>query len=251
MSGQALAWTPRFSDRVLEVLERVDYRLAETEQDREAIFRLRYDAYVREGAIEPSASGLVRDRFDETGNVWIFGLHIDGRLASSIRIHVATRDQPYSPSLDAFPEVLAPEIALGKTIVDPTRFVADSECARRHPELPYVTVRLGYVASAYFNADIGLAAVRKEHQAFYRRLFGLRPAVEARPFPGLIKPISLMMIHYASVRAQISARHPFMRSTVFERRMLFGRHQRDFERPGELPTAMAFSTVNHAALAAG
>jgi hypothetical protein len=33
--------------------------------------------------------------------------------------------------------------------------------------------------------------------------------------------------------------------------MLFGRHRRDLERPGDLPTAMAFSNVNDTALVAG
>jgi hypothetical protein len=244
MSGQTLAYTPSFSDRVLDVLERIECRPAETAQDKAQIFRLRHDAYLREGAITPCAGGLLSDRFDETDNVWIFGLHIDGRLASSIRIHLATPEQPCSPSVDAFPEVLGPEIALGKTIVDPTRFAADGECARRYPELPYVTVRLGYLASEYFEADIGLAAVRKEHQAFYRRVFGLRQAVEARPFPGLIKPISLMMIRYAAVRDQIIERHPFMRSTAFERRMLFERPRVDVARIGELPATMAPPTAN-------
>jgi hypothetical protein len=246
MSGEAIAWGPTFSDRVLDLLERVDYRLAETDEEREAIFRLRHEAYLREGAITADASGMVSDRFDETENVWIFGLHIDGRLATSIRIHVASKEQPYSPSLDAFPEILGPEIAQGRVIVDPARFVADSECARRHPELPYVTVRLGFVASAFFNADIGLAAVRKEHQAFYRRLFGLRMAAEARPFPGLIKPISLMMIHYPSVRDQITVRYSFMRSTVFERRMLFGMRRSHGGRRGIAPSTITWPPANDA-----
>ena len=42
------------SDRVMALLERVDYRRADTSEEREAIFRLRYEAYLREGAIPPS-----------------------------------------------------------------------------------------------------------------------------------------------------------------------------------------------------
>ncbi len=37
----------------------------------------------------------------------------------------------------------------------------------RMTELPYVTVRLGYMGCAYFNANIGTATVRAEHRAFY------------------------------------------------------------------------------------
>ena len=52
MSEQALAWSPSFTDRVQELLERIDYRPAETDEDKEAIFRLRYEAYRREGFVE-------------------------------------------------------------------------------------------------------------------------------------------------------------------------------------------------------
>src|SRR5262249_10965274 len=149
----------------------VDYRLIESESDKEDIYRLRYRAYLNEGAIEPRSDLRLTDRFDDAPNSWIFGIYFDGGLASSIRISVATPDNPSTPAVDAFPDLLEPEIARGKIVVDPNRFVADPIRAKRFPELPYVTVRLGYVACAYFDAHIGTATVRKEHQAFYRRVF--------------------------------------------------------------------------------
>jgi hypothetical protein len=140
-------------------------------------------------------------------------------------------------------------LALGKRLIDPTRFVADHEMARRHPELPYVTVRLGFVAGEHFNAEIGIASVRAEHKAFYRRLFGLGEACEARLGGGLVKPVYLMKIDYASVRPQILRRYPFMRSTVFERRMLFQR--RLGGATDGLPTAQVLPAANDAELVSG
>jgi hypothetical protein len=90
MQSQVDQSPSRFSERVLRLLERVEYRLAETPEDKDAIFRMRYDAYLREGAIEPRASGRFSDPFDEAWNVRIIGMFVDGELASSIRIHVAT-----------------------------------------------------------------------------------------------------------------------------------------------------------------
>ena len=58
-----------------------------------------------------------------------------------------------SPSVEAFGEILHPELDRGKVIIDPTRFVADPDKAKRFPELPYVTLRLAYMACEYFNAD--------------------------------------------------------------------------------------------------
>src|SRR5882757_3261395 len=86
--------TRNLADRVLGLLSRVDYRRAETEEERQAIFRLRYQAYLREGAIAPNASESFADPLDDTSNAWIFGVYIDGELASSIRLHVASRQSP-------------------------------------------------------------------------------------------------------------------------------------------------------------
>ena len=113
----------------------------------------------------------------------------------------------------------------GKVIVDPTRFVADPSRAN-HPELPYITLRLAFVACAYFNADLGLATVRAEHQAFYRRVFMHRSISEPRDYPGLKKPIVMMAVDFPAMRDKVFARYPFLRSTLFERRMLFERQRR-------------------------
>jgi len=226
----ALAWAPApqsaasgLSDRVNRLLERVDFRRADTSEDRDAIFRLRYAAYLREGAISSHASERFTDHRDEASNAWIFGVYIDGELASSIRLHVALQAQPDMPALDVFADLLAPEIARGRTVIDPTRFVADRDASRRYPELCYVTTRLAILASEYFHANLLLATVRAEHQAFYRRVFGHKLICEPRHYPSLTKAISLMALDYPMARERLLERHPFLHSTVFERRMLFAR----------------------------
>src|SRR5438552_3519397 len=50
-----------FSDRVAQLLDRIDCRPAGSEEEREAIFRLRYQAYLREVAIGPNFSGTFCD----------------------------------------------------------------------------------------------------------------------------------------------------------------------------------------------
>jgi hypothetical protein len=205
------------------LLDQVEYRLAETEAEKEAIYSLRYRAYLHEGAIEPRADQRLADRFDDLPNSWVFGIHLDGELMSSLRISVATPENDDTPAVQAFRDLLEPELAQGKVIVDPNRFVADPVTRSKYPELPYLTVRLGYVACAYFNADIGTATVRAEHRAFYRRVFLQKSLCEPRPYPTLIKPLCLMAADYLSIRDKVFERFPLMRSTAAERRMLFGR----------------------------
>lgn len=209
-------------ERKIELLNRVDYRRAETEEQRDEIYRLRYRAYLNEGAIEPNRDRKVTDRYDDLPNSWIFGVYFDGVLASSLRISVASPEWPDTPSTNVFPEILGPELAKGKVMVDPTRFVAEPAGAMRILELPYMTLRLAYVACEYFHADLGLASVRSEHQAFYKRVF-LHTLSPARAYPTLTKPICLMAIEFPQMRERVFTRYPFLRSSYFERRMLFER----------------------------
>ncbi len=224
-----------FCESAYQLLDRIDCRLAESEEEREAIFRLRYEAYLRDGGISPLASERFADAYDERGNVYLLGLYLDGRLASSIRIHVASKECPEFPSLEPFADILQPELDAGKVIVDPTRFVTDENLSRLHQALPHVTLRLCGMAAHHFNAHHLLAAIRVEHQAFYRRAFRHRLLCEARPYPQLAKPICLMTTHYPSITTYVAQKYPFLRSTFAERRMLFDGPGRRSYRHGPAP----------------
>ena len=214
---------PMALGRSPDPLDQVDYRLVQTPEEKDEIYRLRYRAYLREGAIQPSADGRVIDQFEDAPNAWTFGVYFHGELYSSIRVSVLTSEWRMSPSVELFGDVLHPELDKGRVIIDSTRFVADPERARDFPELPYVTVRLGSMAGVHFNADYGLAIVRPEHQAFYRRVFLHETWCEPRLYPGLVKPVGLMAAHLPTVRDRVLARYPFLRSSAFERRTLFDR----------------------------
>jgi N-acyl-L-homoserine lactone synthetase len=237
-----------FSDRVAQLLDRVDYRLAITSEQREAIFRLRYQAYVRDGGIHPNPSQSFSDHYDDMGNVFLFGVYIGDDLAGSIRVHLVTSENPHSPSVDAFSDFLQPELDAGKVLIDSTRFVSDETLSRIHRTLPYAISRLSGMAAHHFNADHLLAAVRVEHQAFYRRIFNHQLVCEPRPYPGLARPLSLMTVHYPTFVDQVHRRFPFFRSTFFERRMLFesGRSP-SIHQPADLLAGLAPGTEHDVA----
>jgi hypothetical protein len=234
MNAQETVKQARPVERGIELLDRVDYRLAETEEEKDEIYRLRYRAYLKEGAIEPNRDLKISDRYDDLPNSWIFGVYFEGALASSLRISVATPEHPTTPSYSVFPDVIEPALAQGKIIVDPSRFVAEPSPANRFPELPYMTLRLAFVACDYFHADIGLASVRAEHQSFYRRIF-MHSIAPPRDYPGLTKQIGLLAIEFPSMRDKVFARYPFLRSTYFERRKLFERMSDRGHARGEVP----------------
>ena len=217
------ATSSKLSIRAGQLHAKIDCRVIRSDEDRAAVGRLRYDAYLREGAIAPNPSKSFTDPYDDGENAWIFGLYLDDKLASTVRIHVATKETPGVPSLSVFPDILGPELEAGKTIIDPTRLVTDHRLARLYPSLPYITLRLCWMAGEHFKAEHTLAAVRPEHQAFYKRTFNQRSICGPRPYPLLNKPIALMTVNCLAVADQVYQRYPFLRSTYFERRMLFER----------------------------
>ena len=131
-------------------MHRLDCRVAETPEEREAIFRLRYEAYLREGAIGPNAAGTFTDPYDDLPNARIFGIYLDGELASSIRIHVTSPEHADFPSYHVFEDLLDLELAAGRVIVDPTRFVTNRVLSRLNPGLPYATLRLCWLGVRAF-----------------------------------------------------------------------------------------------------
>lgn len=217
-----------FSDSIARLSDRIDYRLANSDKQREAIFRLRYQAYVRDGTISPNSSRTFSDVYDETGNVYLLGLFIDDELVSSIRLHAASSKHPNFPSLEVFADVLQPELDAGKVIVDTSHFVADESHSQLHRGLPYATLRLCMLAARYFSADYLLAAVGAQHRVFYERALNYQLMCKSRPYPLSAKPISLMTVHYPAAADGLNRRFPFFRSSFFERRMLFERPVRAF-----------------------
>ena len=207
------------------LLDRVDYRLMETPEDKDLIYLLRYKAYLHAGLILPSESRRVSDRYDDAPNAWIFGIYFDGELCSSLRVHVLTSEWRMSYSTELYGDILHSRLDRGEVFVDPARLAADPEKARLFPEIPYVTLRLAYLACDHFNADTGLAMVRPDHQPFYRRVFLHEPIGEPRAFPGWhTMKTSLMASDFPKLRERVQARFPIMRSTQFERQVLFERH---------------------------
>ena len=63
--------------RLTDPLDHVDYRLADTADEKDIIHRLRYRAYLHEGAIEPRADQLLIDARREIGRR--LDMHIRGQ----------------------------------------------------------------------------------------------------------------------------------------------------------------------------
>ncbi|RYE88763.1 MAG: hypothetical protein EOP19_00305 [Hyphomicrobiales bacterium] len=190
------------------------------------MYRLRYEAYRREEFVPINGDEVVRDEFDDLPNAYCYGVYIDGELVSSVRFHHLTPEFRTSPSYSVFPDILGPILDAGATILDPGRFTADYEASLAYPALPYLTLRLPTVAVQYFNVRYVLSTVRREHAAFYRRVYRSEQLGEERLYHGLSFPMVLMACDIPVMYEDMLRRYPFFRSTPDERQHLFGKHGR-------------------------
>jgi hypothetical protein len=231
---------PGFSDRVLRFLERVEHRIARTDSEREAAFRLRYDAYVRNGLMESRSDRRLFDpHYDNAANAWITMTFVDGELAATTRLNLGTGGDSDLPSMAVYSDVVAPRLRAGLAILETTRLAASIEFSGSNPELAYLAMRPGYMAATHFDVDLAVASPRLEHMAFYRRVLRFVPWCEPRPYPGLTAKFGCMGADFREARERVETRYPFYRSTPSERKALFG--------PCEREVDLGFRSINGAA----
>jgi N-acyl amino acid synthase FeeM len=223
MDASVEGTTSRFADRVLRLLERVEYRCARTLAEKDAVYQLRYEAYIRQGLINQRSDRRLYDQaFDNAPNAWITTTFIDGELAATFRIHAAADMRNEVPSIRAYADVIKPHLRMGRTIVDPTRLAANLAFSRIFPELPYLALRPAWLAAEYFSADFVLATIVEQHLPFYRRAFGYQLWCEPREYPEFNLKVACMSLDFRASKERLEARYPFFCSTEIERRTLFG-----------------------------
>lgn len=225
----------RFAMTLIDLLDRVRYRKVSDKDQFDPVYRLRYEAYRREDFIPFNAQGVTRDEFDDLPNCHCFGVYIDDRLVSSLRFHHVTAETPNSPCMSVWPDILQPHLDAGRGFIDPGRFTADFDASLAYPALPYLTLRLAAMACEYFPVVYCMSAVRPEHTAFYRRIFGAKPLGDQRTYANLAFPMQLYAAEVPVIRDMVARRYPFFMSTPEERQALFGTGQPNI--PAIAPTA--------------
>ena len=231
-----------FARNVLQVMERIEYRLCENGEDLENIFRLRYNSYLATGLLQPNVSRMIVDAYDEMPNTYNFGVFYDGNLVSTIRLQHLTPQFPHSPSLIIFRDVLEPRLAAGETFIDPGRLAADLEWSSTLRVLPYITSRLALLACHYFKASACLQVIQPEHAAFYKRVHAAEPLVRGREYPGLTCLADLWQSPCPLMWEQGMKRFAFFRSTPMEERLLFTKSSHSYRAPlTVLPSAKYLS----------
>ena len=217
----AAGTTSRFATSLIDLLDRVHYHRVSAAEQLDPVYRLRYEAYRREDFIPINSQGITRDAYDDADNCYCFGVYIDDKLVSSVRLHIATRENPTSPSAAIWLDVLGDILANGGSYIDPSRFTADHDASLAFPALPYLTLRAAVMACEHFKATYCISSVRPEHAAFYKRVFGSQQLAGVGYWGELTFPVCLYGSFIPVMYPRVISRYPFFDSTPEERAEFF------------------------------
>ncbi len=210
-----------FTNKLFDVMDRVEYRRITNSEDMEDVARLRHKAYAK-ADILPLKGDMLIDDVDWDSHAYVFGVYFEEQLISTIRIHHVTPAHRVSVSRSVFPEVVDSLLDAGQVLIDPVRHASDPEAFEGLPALPYLTLRIATMASDYFEADKCLSLIPPNHAAFYRRVFRAQQLVApSSGCEGYNVDLTLLATDVKVVREAFYRRFPFFKSQPFERRMMF------------------------------
>ncbi|MEM6663763.1 MAG: GNAT family N-acyltransferase [Pseudomonadota bacterium] len=171
--------------------------IARSDADLSAVYHLRYQAYLAQGAIEPKPVARFIDRYDLTQTALQLMVTEHGRLVGALRLAfqpptgVGIADYPSSPEFIVFPDVLDRLDYRDRPISSGSRLCIEDGHPKRSQIALLLMMALIY-GSYGAGAGWGIASARGSHVAFYRRILMMDPMCDERPMPGLNLTYRLM-----------------------------------------------------------
>ncbi|MFN7102264.1 MAG: N-acyl amino acid synthase FeeM domain-containing protein [Pseudorhizobium sp.] len=229
-----------FSQKLLNVLDRIEYRRIEDQEDFEDIARLRFKAYKARDVLPVSAVNML-DEVDFDPQAYVFGIYYYEELISTLRVHHVTPDHRVCQSSGIFPEAVNAFLDAGMSLIDPARFAADPDVVGELPSISYLTLRPSIMAAIHFDTDRVLQHIRPAHAAFYRRVFRAETVVAPTMTDTYGFELTLLASRPREVRPRLMERFPFFDSKPYERRLMFDRAP-----PGGMPPLTILPTARSA-----
>jgi len=146
---------------------------------------------------------------------------VDRRFVSSLRLQIGSAAAPYFSSLELFPHLLEPIRRSGKTIIDMSCVATQGVLARQYVLMPYLILRSWIMAAEHFRADYIAAAVRPQHQLFYKHVLDAELHSKVRLPPHHLTGVSLVILDFASSAKRLYENLPLLRSKPSEQQELF------------------------------
>ncbi len=166
---------------------------------RDAAFKLRYRAYRATDSIPENGSQRFRDPYDYKPNAMTY-LLMDGDEPNAMTYLLMDGDEPIGairasvyipergiglPSFESYRDEIALRIGFDRRIVEPSRFVTAETSFDVMLDTQFRLFRMIAANAVVHEADWVITAMRRKHVAIYRRLFGMQPLSDPKPYPGV------------------------------------------------------------------
>jgi len=201
--------------------QRLACKAAKSYVERDAIFKLRYQSYLRAEVISQNSFGRYIEAADHAPNTYLVGLYLDGKLVSSLRLQIGSPSTPNIASLRLFPHLVQPLLRSSRSVVEMNCVATDTGLCGPNLWSPYLTLRPWILAAEHFNADYMVAVIRPQHRPFYQRALGCELPADFRRPPHRLGPVALATLDFAASAERLYENLRFLRSTPYERHGLF------------------------------
>jgi hypothetical protein len=204
-----------------------------TEEEVEQVFRMRHDAYKAAKHIDGIESGIWTDQADTCPSASLVGVYVGGDLAASIRLHRLDSLDAQSTAVTVFPNEMATRFKTGVTCSGTNRLSCDARFLKKFKALPLATIRVTGLHAYHYGCSYSLAAVRDQHEPFYKRILGAKRWNEGDGvhFKGTTMILHLLASCMDDMRVRCYRDRQYFLSTKEERSALFGGGHSEFVRP--------------------
>ncbi len=139
-------------------------------EELDQIYKIRYNAYLPAGLIQPNETGVLRDIYDTSGFARVFVALIDGRIAGTVRLvqdsdlGLPMDDEGFGPELNKMRRRKRRLLEGGRLAIAP----AYQNARNLSLDLCRYSFRVAYQSG--FDDLVAMAA--DHHEKFYRQIFG-------------------------------------------------------------------------------
>ena len=159
----------------------------------DSVYKLRYCAYLSEGAIDGNSSNSFSDKYDKSLQSISHIAKVDNEIIGSIRgcYYDPNRPEIPLPCFEVFNSEIEKEIGLESSIFESCRFVIQPNNKKAfHTNLALIKTNCILVYAKEYRHTI--TAVRERHISFYE-IMGFEKCSEPKIYPGLKVKMVLMI----------------------------------------------------------
>ncbi|MGL4395598.1 MAG: N-acyl amino acid synthase FeeM domain-containing protein [Hyphomicrobium sp.] len=189
-----------------------------TDDERRALFRLRYAAYRAFDGVEPTADGEYRDRVDDLSTTVHIGAYDGDKLIGCLRLCFSKPGDPLStlPCAAHYPELKAVKQSSAGALMEVSRFAIDPAISNTsyRTTLYAALVRVALIAAEASAVHTILVATRPEWVRFYQYMLGFSPIAEPALYPPGTLKIALLGGSLAQARLRQRMQNAFFKITA-------------------------------------